>query len=278
MSIEIPKAGSKGLLGSRFDLRVDNQRQTEDVQADGTGQSGWIHSWETGGTVDGPGVRFVLFLSGCLLRCQYCHNPDTWHMKHGQKVLARDVLAEIERYRPFLIGCGGGVTISGGEPLLQPKFLATILRGCKKLDLHTAVDTAGLLGDNMNDEMLRDTDLVLLDIKSWDPDTYRRLTSQPLEPTLDFARRLSALGKRIWLRFVLVPGLTDDYDNVEGIARFASGLGNVERLEVLPFHKMGEGKWDALGLDYQLKGTQPPDPSLLYRVHQQFKDQGLMVV
>src|SRR5512143_138394 len=169
---------------------------------------GYIHSVESGGTVDGPGVRFVVFTTGCPLRCLYCHNPDSLHLKDGRQVSSAKVVAEIAGYAPFLKRARGGVTISGGEPLAQPAFTAAVLRGCKRLGLHTALDTSGYLGAAAPDALLADTDLVLLDIKSFDPETYRRLTGVALQPTLDFARRLAALDKAMWVRYVLVPGLT----------------------------------------------------------------------
>lgn len=272
------KDTGKVLQGSRYDIRIDRSGQTEEIQPPPLGERGWIHSYETGGTVDGPGVRFVLFLNGCSLRCQYCHNPDTWHMKDGQELGVDEVLAEIRKYRKFLKITGGGVTISGGEPLVQAPFLANILRGCKRMDLHTAVDTCGYLGARYTDAMLEDTDLILLDIKSWFPETYREVTGRELQPTLDFARRLADIGKPTWLRYVLVPGLTDDERNIEGLADFAAGLGVIERVEVLPFHKMGEEKWRALGLEYRLTETRPPEHNLVRRTQEQFRRRGLEVV
>lgn len=218
---------------------------------------GYIHSVVTGGAVDGPGLRYVVFLSGCKLRCRYCHNPDSWIMKDGEKRLASDLVEEIADYKPY-IAKKGGVTISGGEPLAQPEFVTALFEGCKKNGLHTALDTSGFLGDNADDALLAVTDLVLLDIKHFDPKVYRELTGGDLEPTLRFAKRLAEIKKPVWLRYVLVPGLTDDTASVEALATFAAGLGNVERVEVLPFHKMGEPKWEALGYDYRLKDTQPP--------------------
>jgi pyruvate formate lyase activating enzyme len=156
---------------------------------------------------------------------------------------------------------GGGVTISGGEPLVQAPFVARVLRACKAIGLHTTLDTNGLLGDRLSDEELADVDLVLLDIKSFDPETHRRVTRCDVGPVLDFARRLAGLGKRVWLRFVLVPGLTDDPANVEGLAAFAASLGNVERVDVLPFHQMGRDKWARLGVPYPLHDTPPQAPT-----------------
>ncbi|MFD5697676.1 pyruvate formate-lyase-activating protein [Streptomyces lasiicapitis] len=223
--------------------------------------TGSVHSWDLSTGVDGPGTRFVTFLAGCPLTCLYCHNPDTWRMRSGRRTTADDVIAEAAKYRAFIEAAGGGATVSGGEPLLQPVFTGELLHRLKhELGLHTALDTSGFLGARATDALLRDVDLVLLDVKSWDRDTYRRVTGRPLRPTLDFADRLAALGKEVWARFVLVPGLTDDPANIDGVARFAAGLGNVSRVDVLPFHKLGEAKWDALGKDFTLRDTPTPTP------------------
>ena len=235
---------------------------------------GLVHSVESCGTVDGPGIRFVLFLSGCSLRCRYCHNPDTSYTRRGTERSAEDVLEEISRYRDFLVNAGGGVTISGGDPLFQPEFTRAILRGCKAMGLHTCLDTSGHLGANADEVLLSLTDLVLLDIKAWNPEQYRKLTTQPLQPTLDFAERLAAMGKPVWLRYVLVPGLTDQLNDIEALSRYAAGLGNIRRVDVLPFHQMGRYKWQELGLDYTLGETAPPEPELTERVRAIFRSRG----
>ncbi|MFI0505333.1 pyruvate formate-lyase-activating protein [Streptomyces albogriseolus] len=237
--------------------------------------TGRIHSWDLSTGVDGPGTRFVLFLSGCPLRCLYCANPDTWHLRDGEPATVDEVMAEIGKYRAFVTTSGGGVTLTGGEALLQPAFTAAVLRRCKELGLHTALDTSGFLGARATDELLADTDLVLLDVKSFDARTYRRLTGGDLAPTLDFAARLDRLGKRVWIRYVLVPGWTDDEDAVEGLAGFLSGLGCVERVDILPFHKLGAAKYDALGVPFTLRDTPVPDRALVERVRAQFRGHGL---
>ncbi|MDD5585992.1 MAG: pyruvate formate-lyase-activating protein [Alphaproteobacteria bacterium] len=238
---------------------------------------GYIHSVETAGTVDGPGMRFVVFVTGCPLRCLYCHNPDTRNLTDGKKTTAAELVDEIAQYRDFLSRTGGGVTISGGEPLFQQDFVTAVLQGCKKLGLHTALDTSGYLGNKVKDELLAATDLVLLDIKSFDPFAYRKITGSRLQLTLDFARRLSSFRKPTWIRFVLVPGLTDDLEAIAKMADFIKGLGCVERVEVLPFHKMGEAKWESLGLPYTLKDTEPPATELVKRVQGIFRSHGLVV-
>jgi pyruvate formate lyase activating enzyme len=239
---------------------------------------GWVHSVETGGTSDGPGIRYVLFLSGCPLRCQYCHNPDTRHMHDGTRTSSAEIVTEIASYADFLKRAKGGITISGGEPLVQPEFCAAILRGAKNLGLHTALDTSGFLGTHADDHLLADIDLVLLDIKAFKESTYRTVTHVPLRPTLEFAERLAELGKTIWLRYVLVPGLTDDLQEIADLADFAAGLGVVERVDVLPFHKMGEFKWRDLGLPYPLEHTPPPSAEMTGRVRDIFQAHGLRAV
>jgi pyruvate formate lyase activating enzyme len=237
--------------------------------------AGRLHSWDLSTGVDGPGTRFVAFLAGCPLRCLYCHNPDTWRMRDGTATTADAVLAEAARYRRFIEVAGGGFTVSGGEPLLQPRFTTELLTGAQGLGLHTALDTSGFLGASADAALLAATDLVLLDIKSWDRPTYRRLTGRGVEATLEFARRLAVAGKPVWVRFVLVPGLTDARDNVAGIARFVARLGNVERVDILPFHRLGTDKYARLGRPHPLAGTTPPDQPLLTRVRAQFRDAGL---
>ncbi|MET9904808.1 pyruvate formate-lyase-activating protein [Streptomyces sp. NPDC006446] len=237
--------------------------------------TGRIHSWDLSTGVDGPGTRFVLFLSGCPLRCLYCANPDTWHMRDGRETTVDDVMAEIEKYRAFITTAGGGVTITGGEPLLQPAFIGEVLRRCKEAGLHTALDTSGFLGARATDELLADTDLVLLDIKSFDIGTYRKLTGGRLAPTLSFATRLDRLGVPMWIRYVLVPGWTDDPRSVDALAGFVAELGRVERVDVLPFHKLGASKYDALGIPFPLRDTPVPGPALIDSVRKRFKERGV---
>lgn len=239
--------------------------------------TGRIHSWDLSTGVDGPGTRFVLFLSGCPLRCLYCANPDTWHMRDGRTATVDEVMAEIERYRPFLTAAGGGVTLTGGEALLQPAFTAALLRRCKEAGLHTALDTSGFLGARASDALLADTDLVLLDIKSFDIGTHRALTGGDLAPTLAFATRLNRLGVPMWIRYVLVPGWTDDLTAVDGLAEFVAGLDTVDRVDVLPFHKLGAPKYEALGIPFPLKDTPAPDPALTERVRARFRAHGTAV-
>jgi len=239
---------------------------------------GWIHALEAGGAVDGPGFRYVLFLAGCQLRCRYCHNPDSWHMHHGKRTTSSEILQEIAGLTTFLRHAHGGVTLSGGEPLVQPEFAHAILHGAKRRGLHTALDTSGFLGTHASDELLADVDLVLLDIKAFSEATYHDLTGVALRPTLDFAERLARMRKSVWLRYVLVPGWTDKFDEIEGLAAYAAGLGNVERVDVLPFHKLGEFKWATEGVAYSLGDAQPPTPELMRSVREVFRRHGLHAV
>lgn len=241
------------------------------------GDLGSVHSWELVTAVDGPGTRLTTFLAGCPLRCLYCHNPDTMEMRRGEPVLADEVLGRLARYRAIFKATGGGLTISGGEPLMQPAFVRRLLRGAKELGIHTAIDTSGFLGASCSDEMLDDIDLVLLDVKSGLPETYRRVTGRDLQPTLDFGARLAERGTEIWVRFVLVPGLTDEVANVAAVADYVATLATVTRVEVLPFHQMGRDKWDSLGMTYELADTPAPTPELVERVRAQFRERGLQV-
>lgn len=282
---------SQTLVGSRYDLHIARHQEASvadrdyfaihsgDVEeiAEGDDITGYVHSWEVGSTVDGPGLRFVGFLTGCFLRCQYCHNPDTWHKHNGRPVTVARAMKEIAKYAQVLTISKGGITLSGGEPMVQRQFMMQIFRRCKQLGMHTCVDTSGRLGDRLSDQDLMEIDLNLLDIKSGDPVIYEKVTNQPLAPTVEYARRLSALGRPMWVRFVLVPGLTDGYDNVEKVADICAGLKSLERVEVLRFHQMGRDKWHKLGLIYPLEHTEPPDPELCERVRGQFRSRGLTV-
>jgi pyruvate formate lyase activating enzyme len=262
--------------GSRHDLRtgVSPDAPDEDKFKDEEGAFGYCHSYETSSRYDGPGLRVVLFVSGCLLRCTYCHNPDTWHLKDGTYVSAEHVLRRLGDFAPSLRELGGGLTISGGEAMVQLAFVRRIFEGAKAMGLHTAIETSGFLGDRADERFLNALDLVLLDIKSSNPDTYRKVTGRDIAPTLRFAERLASIGKPVWVRFTLVPGATDDPANVEGIARFVAPMKNVEWVEVQPFHQMGSFKWKAMGLDYKHENTPPPTRELVNRVIGQFRDAG----
>jgi pyruvate formate lyase activating enzyme len=283
---------SQSLVNSRFELHVTRKgaaqtRAAHDYLAILPGDVekvreqkdlvGYIHSYEVGTTVDGPGIRLVAFLTGCTLRCQYCHNPDTWHKYNGHAVPLSRAMTQIRKYAQVLKMSGGGVTLSGGEPMVQRAFMNRILKECKELGLHTCVETSGRLGEQLTDEEVRNIDLVILDVKGGEAGLGERVTKQPLQPSLDFGKRLAAMKRPMWIRFVLVPGLTDGKGNVEGVAKFAASLGTVERVEVLPFHQMGRDKWKKLGIDYALADTMPPEPALVERVRAQFRGHGLTV-
>lgn len=240
-----------------------------------SGEIGSVHSWELVTAVDGPGTRMTTFLAGCPLRCLYCHNPDTMTANRGAPVHVDDLLARIRRYKGVFHATGGGITLSGGEVLQQAAFAARLLRGAKEMGIHTALDTSGFLGRNATDAMLADVDLVLLDVKAGDEDAYRRVTGRSLAPTLEFGRRLDEAGIETWIRFVLVPELTDDPAGIGRIADYAASLGCVSRVEVLPFHQLGRSKWEELGLRYELEHTQPPSAELVECARAIFTDRGL---
>ena len=240
--------------------------------------TGSVHSWDLSTGVDGPGTRFVLFLAGCPLRCQYCQNPDTWHMRTGERTSVDEVMERIEHYRPVFARTGGGVTLSGGEPLLQSDFVEAIFRRCHELGVTTALDTSGALGMRARDGLLDATDLVLLDIKSFDRAVYARTTGGGnVTPTLLFARRLAERGQKVWIRFVVVPGLTDGSKNVSRLAEFVGSLGNVERVDVIGFHHLGEPKYEALGIPYPVRDVAEPTHEQLEPVRAQFRAAGLAV-
>jgi pyruvate formate lyase activating enzyme len=237
---------------------------------------GYIHSIETCGTVDGPGIRFVIFTAGCPLRCLYCSNPDCRYIENGKRVSVDELIAEVQQYTSYMNASGGGITVSGGEPLFQPHFVAEIFKQCKAIGIHTALDTSGYCDLKVAEPVLELADLVLLDIKSFDPEIYQTVTSVSIEPTLEIAKYLHRISKPTWIRFVFVPGLTDAPDNVAGLADFVATLKNVEKVEILPFHKMGEYKWEQLGYSYQLKETQPPPPEQVQAIHDVFRQRGIL--
>ena len=266
---------------SPYELRADLGRHVpeSDVrEALASGDMGFLHSFTTGSAVDGPGVRVVAWTSGCQFRCLYCHNPDTWTMGNGIPVSIAKAIDELRKYRRGLRVMSGGFTISGGEPLMQHQFALRLFAAAREMGVHTALDTNGYLGERLTDDDLESIDLVLLDIKRWDPERHQRLTGMDVGPVLDFARRLAARKRPVWLRFVLVPGLTDDQHDVAQIAAFAASLGNIERVDVLPFHQMGEFKWKALGMEYSLSSVDPPTSELVNRVCAQFRTAGLKKV
>lgn len=239
---------------------------------------GNIHSIETCGTVDGPGVRFVVFTQGCPLRCQYCHNPDTWKVNDGKKISVDELMKKIIKYKSYMKYSGGGVTLTGGEPLLQPEFAKELFKRCKEEGIHTAIDTSGFIPLDKTKEVFEYTDLVLLDIKSFNPILYKDLTGVNNYPTIKLAKYLSEINKTAWIRYVLVPGLTDKEEDIKNLAKFLSLLKNIERVEILPFHKMGEYKWEELGYEYKLKNTPTPSDEAIEKAADIFKNEGINVV
>lgn len=263
---------------SPFELRVDLGKHVSESAvktALRTGDMGFLHSFTTGSAVDGPGMRVVAWTAGCHWRCVYCHNPDTWNMMNGIPVPLERAVEALKRYRYGLQAMAGGFTLSGGEALMQDRFAVRLFAAAKKIGVHTALDTNGHLGDRLSDDELKSIDLVLLDLKAWDPERHLKLTGKEVGPTHDFARRLATQRKPVWVRYVLVPGLTDDEAEIAHIAKFAADLGNVERVDVLPFHQMGRYKWERLKLDYTLDTVQSPARELVDRVCEQFRAEGL---
>jgi pyruvate formate lyase activating enzyme len=263
---------------SPFELRVnlgEGMPESDVRTALATGDVGFLHSFTTGSAVDGPGVRMVGWTTGCQFRCLYCHNPDTWTLSNGIPVTLAHATEELRKYRHGLKVMSGGFTLSGGEPLLQDRFAVKLLTAAKSMGIHTALDTNGALGSRLTDAELQQIDLVLLDIKGWDPERHRRLTGMDIGPVLDFARRLAGYKRPIWIRFVLVPGLTDRDEDIAQIARFSADLGSVERVDVLPFHQMGRFKWKELKYNYTLDNVQPPSLETVENVCMRFRAEGL---
>ena len=235
---------------------------------------GYIHSFESFGTKDGPGIRFVLFLQGCPLRCLYCHNVDTWNIKAKKIVMTpEEVMKEILKVKGFIKS--GGVTVSGGEPLLQPEFVKKLFIKCKENGIHTALDTSGFIFTEKVKEVLEYTDLVLLDIKHINPAKYMELTSVSIENTLKFVKYLNKTEKKTWVRYVLVPGYSDDEDDLSKWAKFVSQFNNIERVDILPFHQMGGYKWEEVGKEYKLKDTPTPTKDQIKRAEEIFASYGL---
>lgn len=236
-----------------------------------------IHSFESFGTKDGPGIRFVLFLQGCPLRCLFCHNVDTWEAKDRKKVMnAKEVMKEILKVKGFIKT--GGVTVSGGEPLMQPDFLIEFFTLCRENGIHTALDTSGYIFNEKAKKVLEVVDMVLLDIKHIDPEKYKILTSVDLENTLKFAEYLKKINKPTWLRYVLVPGYSDEEKDLHNWAKFTSKLTNVQRVDILPFHQMGKSKWEQIGKFYKLKDTPTPTKEQIEKAENIFRSYGLKLL
>jgi pyruvate formate lyase activating enzyme len=269
------------LIGSPYDLRVslgEKVGETGIREALDSGEWGFVHSFQTGSAVDGPGMRLVGWLSGCQFQCVYCHNPDTWKMTNGMPVTLTRAVEVVNRYRHSLRTMKGGLTISGGEPLIQHRFVLKLFAAVQKVGVHTALDTNGYFGDRLSDEDLASIDLVMLGLKAITPELHQRLTGKDNGPVIAFARRLAARKRPVWIRFVLVPGWTDSLDEVGRMADFAAGLGNVERVDLLPFHQLGRFKWEQLGMEYQLRDAAPTPREKVEEALARFRVAGLNVV
>jgi len=263
---------------SPYEMRVhlgDEVGETDVRSALKTGDMGFLHSFTTGSAVDGPGIRLVAWTTACMFRCQFCHNPDTWTLSNGIPVTLAKAVSEIQRYAPGLKRMNGGFTLSGGEPLMQDRFAVRLFEAAHAMGVHTAIETNGFLGDRLSDGELARIDLVLLDMKAFRLEQHKRVAGIANEPVIAFAQRLAALRRPMWLRYVLVPGLTDIPEEMEQLAGFAAGLGVVERVEILPFHQLGKYKWEKLGLDYHLETTEPPSHEAIESAIEVFKAQGL---
>lgn len=261
-----------------FELRVDlgaGMEETDVRSALKSGDLGFLHSFTTGSAVDGPGIRVVGWTTGCQLRCLYCHNPDTWKMSNGIPVPLTRAVEEVAKYRHGLKTMGGGFTLSGGEPMMQDRFAVRLFAAVKAMGVHTAIDTNGFLHERLSDADLESIDLVMLCIKAWDPALHKRLVGVDAGASLEFARRLSRRMRPAWLRYVLVPGLTDRDDDVAATADFVASLGNFERVDVLPFHQMGRFKWKQLGMPYELDDVVPPSADAVERACARFRSAGL---
>jgi pyruvate formate lyase activating enzyme len=246
---------------SPFEMRVhlgENVPDTDVKTALKTGELGFLHSFTTGSAVDGPGIRLVAWTTACMFRCKYCHNPDTWALANGIPVSLESATNEIRKYANGLNAMGGGFTLSGGEPLVQHRFAARLFAAAKEMGVHTAIETNGFNGGQLLDHEIENIDLVILDMKGLTPAQHERVTGIRNDEVLEFAQRLSALKRPMWLRYVVVPGLTDDPKEMKAVAEFAASLGVVERVEILPFHQMGKYKWERLDFEYTLADTEPP--------------------
>jgi len=263
---------------SPFEMRVhlgEGVPETDVRTALKTGDMGFLHSFTTGSAVDGPGIRLVAWTTACMFRCQYCHNPDTWTLSNGIPVTLDQAILEVRKYANGLKAMKGGFTLSGGEPLMQDRFAARLFRAVKDMGVHTAIETNGMFGERLTDDELRSIDLVILDMKAFTLEQHKKVTGLPNSDVLEFCNRLSELSRPMWLRYVLVPGLTDIPEEMEAVAEFGSSLGVVERAEILPFHQLGQYKWERLGLRYQLASTSPPSNELVAKSIQIFREAGL---
>ena len=262
MSIMIAAKAASSTEGANHDI-IKEKEMEELMSEEKKELTGYIHSLESFGSVDGPGVRYVIFVSGCAMRCQFCHNPDTWDMKVGTPYTADELLKKAVRYKGYW-GKEGGITVSGGEPMLQIDFLTELFRKAKAQGIHTTLDTSGnpftREGERFEKirKLLEVTDLVMLDIKHIDDEEHKKLTGHTNKNILDCARYLSEQGIPMWIRHVLVPGITDNDEYLKKTREFIDTLDTVMKVEVLPYHTLGEYKWKELGIPYKLEGVEPP--------------------
>jgi len=281
MEADAPVLAQKVSLEAKspFEMRVnlgEGVPETDVKSALKTGDLGFLHSFTTGSAVDGPGIRLVAWTTACMFRCQYCHNPDTWTLKNGIPVPLNQAIDEVQKYANGLIAMNGGFTLSGGEPLMQDRFAARLFAAVKKMGVHTAIETNGYFGERLTDEEIRNIDLVILDMKAINWEQHERVTGMSRnDDILHFCNRLAHLNRPMWLRYVLVPGLTDVPEEMDAVARFGASLGVVERAEILPFHQMGRYKWERLDLNYRLSSTPAPGKTDVERAIAIFRSAGL---
>jgi pyruvate formate lyase activating enzyme len=265
---------------SPFEMRVHLGDDVPDMDVKAalkTGDLGFLHSFTTGSAVDGPGIRLVAWTTSCMFRCQYCHNPDTWTLKNGIPVTLERAIEEVRKYAYGLKMMHGGFTLSGGEPLMQHRFAARLFAAVKDMGVHTAIETNGYYGEHLSDDEIRNIDLVILDMKAFTRTQHELVTGgMHNEDVLEFGNRLSELKRPMWLRYVLVPGLTDIPEEMEAVADYGASLGVVERVEILPFHQMGKYKWERLGLDYKLADSDPPTREGVAKAVAIFREAGLV--
>ncbi|PHS31042.1 MAG: pyruvate formate-lyase 1-activating enzyme [Alkaliphilus sp.] len=238
---------------------------------------GRVHSVETFGTLDGPGIRYVIFLQGCPLKCKYCHNRDTWSVCGGTEMSTDELIVDIEKYENFFASSGGGVTISGGEPFLQPEFLKDLLRKLKNAGIHTCIDTSGYVNMSTIEDIIDYVDLFLLDIKHIDNDKHIELTGVSNLKTLEFAKYLSARNIPVWIRHVVVPTITDSKIDIINLAEFIITLKNVERVDILPYHSTGKVKWEQLGFEYPFNHIRDAEKNDVLNVKRIMSETGVKI-
>jgi len=236
-------------------------------------KSGWVHSFETFGTLEGPGIRFVVFMQGCLARCLYCQNPDTWELNKGKKVTAKEIFEKIKNYIPYMRFSKGGVTVSGGEPLLQIEFLIDLFKLCKRASIHTAIDTSSFFNiKNKNlSKLIELTDLFIVDIKASQEDLHKKITSRNLADALFFIDMLEKAKRPYWIRYVLVPGLNNSKEDLKRLKTIMSKFKYCKKFEFLPYHALGKHKWQYLGLKYPLGNTRPATPSDIKKAEKEIR-------